>query len=534
MSHDKINQLIGFIAKNVEANEKLATPVLSAKLAKCVEAYPYDQTLGAVATVINKMAVNNTLFIRKADLKSLYNKLYSRNTKFAELFQDELGLKEETSPVTTYQRDDSSDVKTYEVGDQVLANALTSVFDNTIPLKEYSLALAGSAVKSVAATLDAWNLKPSHLDVDSGNEKFLVLKASYETPKGVTSFYVPVEINKNKVVEATVFMGNSGPQELNHVSIKSYLTSFAGNKLVITGSVILGALNKAASTNEPISDAELALTRLNAKREGNTEFAQNQIVGQTFAESVQDVTLPQHEDFSTFEEQLGTPHGQAYYQFGPAVTAGLNYLNRELNGFGFKNSQIVVAKSDSTTIFYSVAVDDGRVGFTVPVKVVNSKVMIPSIMLCNGSVAPFSATAINNLRVNNATDYKAAAVASPQFALKPSDLVNNIRVALDEQNHSKAEDALNVLANAGDERAYATGFQMYLEGLAGKKVEASAQPCCSMILKSASSQHPVCGHTNLPIHKVYQDKDGNCRPLYRRGMDETYEGATFMNSKIFG
>jgi hypothetical protein len=55
-----------------------------------------------------------------------------------------------------------------------------------------------------------------------------------------------------------------------------------------------------------------------------------------------------------------------------------------------------------------------------------------------------------------------------------------------------------------------------------------------MIVKSSSSEHPVCGHTGLPIHKVYQDDGGNCRPLYRRGMDETYEGASFMNAKIFG
>lgn len=532
MSHEKINQLIGFIAKNVEDNEKLATPVISVKLAKCMEEYPYDQTLGAIATVINKMTENNTLFIRKADFKSLYNKLYSRNTKFAELFQDEMGLKEETSSIKTYQRDDSYDVKVYEVGDQVLANALTSVFDKTIPLKEYSLALAGNAIKSVDATLDAWNLKPSNLEVDTGNEKFIVLKASYETPKGVTSFYVPVEINNKKVVEASVFMGNSGPQELNHVGIKSYLTTFAGNKLIINGSVILGALNKGAFDNTPISDAELAVIKLNAKREGNTEFSQNQIVGQVVDESVQDVAIPQHQDFSTFEEQLSSPHGQAYYQFGTAVTAGINYLNRELNSFGFRNSQIVVAKSDPSTIFYSIAVDAGRIGFTVPVKVVNSKVIIPSIMLCNGSIKAFTASAINDLRVNNATDYKAAAVASPQFALKPSDLVNNIRIALAEDNHSKAEDALNVLANSNDTKTYAAGFQIYLDGLKAKK--AVSTQSCSMILKSVSSQHPLCGHTNLPIHKVYQDKDGNCRPLYRRGMDETYEGATFMNSKIFG
>src|SRR6478609_3229080 len=107
MSHEKLNQLVGFIAKNMDDNEKLATPVLAAKLAKCVESFPHDQTIGAISTVIDKMALNEKLFIRRADLKSLYNKLYSRNTKFAELFQNELGIKEEeSSPITTYKRDD--------------------------------------------------------------------------------------------------------------------------------------------------------------------------------------------------------------------------------------------------------------------------------------------------------------------------------------------------------------------------------------------------------------------------------------------
>jgi hypothetical protein len=121
MSHDKMNQLIGFIAKKVEDDEKLATHFLSAKLAKCIEAYPYDQTIGAVATIIEKMAANNNNFIRKADFKSLYNKLYSRNTKFAELFQDELGTQEEVSPITVFKRDDSSDFSQYAPKDTVLA-----------------------------------------------------------------------------------------------------------------------------------------------------------------------------------------------------------------------------------------------------------------------------------------------------------------------------------------------------------------------------------------------------------------------------
>jgi hypothetical protein len=115
--------------------------------------------------------------------------------------------------------------------------------------------------------------------------------------------------------------------------------------------------------------------------------------------------------------------------------------------------------------------------------------------------------------------------------LKPSEVLNNLRQAMNDGNHAKAEDALNVLANCGDKKAYDVAFQVYMEGLSGKKV---AETKCSLMVKSAVSEYPVCSHTGLPINKVFQDKDGNCRPLFRKGMDETYEGASFINAKIFG
>ncbi len=146
-------------------------------------------------------------------------------------------------------------------------------------------------------------------------------------------------------------------------------------------------------------------------------------------------------------------------------------------------------------------------------------------------VSSFSKEGVNQLYVNNQSDFKVAAAASPQYALKPSDLISNIKTSLHEGNADKAEDALNVLANAGDEKAYAIGFQAFLDGLGNKTAAVSAT--CSHIIKNASSEHPICSHTGLPVHKTYLDKEGNCRPLYRKGVDESYEGAFFMN-KIFG
>ena len=121
--------------------------------------------------------------------------------------------------------------------------------------------------------MDAWNLRPTQLTVSDGNDKFIVVKADYDTPKGVTSFYVPVEVAKTDVVDPEVFMGNSGPEDLNHTTIKAYLTQQAGSKTKVGATDILAALTAATTSKREVSAAELAVTRLNATRQGKSEFA---------------------------------------------------------------------------------------------------------------------------------------------------------------------------------------------------------------------------------------------------------------------
>ena len=123
------------------------------------------------------------------------------------------------------------------------------------------------------------------------------------------------------------------------------------------------------------------------------------------------------------------------------------------------------------------------------------------------------------------------------FGLKPSDLINNIREAATEGNLAKAEDALNVLASSGDTKAYASGFQVYASSLQGiKKNEVTDHPLynANEFYTTAHSKFPISKQLGLPINKIYIDDQGNHRPLYRRGMSESYEGASFMNAKIFG
>jgi len=530
MSQNKLQQLVGSVAKAIENNQKFATASLANRLAKYTDLYPQDKTLGSLSRVMTEMSDKQT-FIRKADFQKLYNQFYSYGTQAAELFEEELVGSAEPQ-ITTYQRDEITNDSQYQVGDQVLANALESVFDNHIPLKMYSKSVANKALKSVGSTLEAWNLRPTQLTVGDGNDKFIVIKADYESPKGITSFYVPVEVNKEQVVDPEVFMGNSGPEDLNYVAIKAYLKEQAGGKTKIGATDILSVLTDAASTKREVSGAELALTRLNANRQGKSEFFADQIVGlKVEAAPSQDVKLPASKDSFSFEKEFSTAKGLATWKFGEKVELGRQHIARQLHSFGFKNTQIVVSNHDEQTIFYGVSLDTGKVAFTVPVKITQGQLNQPAFLLCNGSLASFSREGINQLVSENKNDIKVAAVASTMASLKPSEVINNLRQALSEGNHAKAEDALNVLANCGDAKAYQTGFEVYMSGLAGNKI---AETQCSQMIKSAVSEYLICSHTGLPINKVYQDKHGYCRPLYRQGMDETYEGATFINAKIFG
>lgn len=544
MSYDKIQQLVNAVAKTVENNERLATPILAVKLAKCVVANPHDQTIGMVARVIKDLADKNTLFIRRSEFKDLARRYHSRNSKFAELFQEELGEAPPEPTITVQNRDESLKYNPYHAGDQVLANALESVFDKNAPLRMYSQPIADKALKSVGNTLDAWNLSPNSLNVAAGSEQFIVIQADYETPKGITSFFVPVEIANKDIVEASVFMGNAGPQELNHNTIKSYLTSLAGSKLKVSAANILKVLIKAASEDREVSDAELALTRLTAKRQqqqgadfldGSTSVQKLAFKTALSEEPKKDVQLPELEEAKTFQEKFNTIQGLAAWKHGlTTVNAARNHIVRELAAFGHRNPQVVVTGHDDRTITFGVAIDTGKVAFTVPVKLADGQALKPTVMLCNGSVAAFSQAGVNQFVSESRIDTKVAAAASTMSALKPSEVINNLREAVAENNFEKAEDALNVLANSGDTKAYATAFQIYMSGLAGRKTAKSECKHVKQASKTSVSEYPVCSQTGLPTNKVYQDKDGNCRPLYRKGMDETYEGAVFNNAKIFG
>lgn len=530
-----LNKIKQFV-KEASYNEDLSLSALSIKVDNGLKANPGDQTLGMISRILDKKSEAGQLFIKRSDLRDLYKKFYTRNSKFEALCSDELGQIEElTKPTYAKPVFDGQEITPYDGADQVLANALESVFDKRIPVKMYSKDLAKQAISSIKDSLNSWNLSPKTMEIEAGNDSFFIVNASFDTPKGLTSIHCPLEVVNNKIAATNLFLANSGAKELNYSNIKEYLTIHAGVNLIVGAQEIVDRFTKVSKNNETISDSEMALMRLNASRQEQNQYMSLGLFGK-FAEQMKaDVPALKLKDEFNFERDFTSATGAANFNFGAdKVASARDTVSRMLAGFGYKNAQLKLAKTTDSEIFYAVSIG-GKIGFTVPVKISKTSVIMPKVLLCNGSISGFDKESVDSLYFNETSDYKAAAVASPQFELTVSQLIGNIKLAAQSGNNSAAEDALNVLKNSGDKKAYSIGFNIFLESLAGKTQNEIKTSECSMILKNSKvSKYHICGHTGLPVHKVYQDDHGNCRPLYRQGMDETYESANFNTSKMFG
>jgi hypothetical protein len=528
--NNELKNTASSVMKLIEDNEKISLQRFASKLEKASETYPEDHTIGLMAGVVSRMA-GSKLFISRAEIKDLYKHLQSRNTKFAVLFADELGEVEKLPEPKKYNRehdDESLSIlnKAYEkIVDPVLANALHNAFGNKTTA--YSETFATRAKDVCTRGLSEF---AATIEVASGNEDVIVCRASFETPKGKTSVFVPVEIVAGKIITPSVFVGNAGPEDLTRENVKNYIVANVGKKLTISDSLVLAAVeNIKHGELSTISNVDIALTKLNATKEQPADFAQGQVLYQKVDKEDKNVEVatPKYAGETELSERFETAFGIANFKFGKKVELGRDIISKHLTGFGLANHQISVCDSNDNTIFYAVSLNNGKVAFRVPVRVQDGKLLAPTMLLANGSAESFSKDGIGKILT---PDIRTAAAASPLFIKKASELVEIVRVAMDEQNYTAAEEALTVLSAVDDERAYATAFECYKNGLGGVKTVATQ---CSNIIKSATSTHELCGHTGLPLHKVYQDKQGNCLPKYRQGMADSYEGASFMNSKVY-
>lgn len=518
MNRQDIQKALNTLAKLAEDNEKIALPLFAVKLAKASEAYPDDYTIGMMNNIIARMG-DTKLFITRSELRDMYHKLYARNTKFPEIFADELRHQDPNQGPRFYDRKGtdlplSTIAKITDETDHVLLNELQSAFGTKT--KVFNAKVAADA-KRVCA--DLLGVDVETIDSDS---RHLVCRADFETPKGSVSVFIPIEVVSNSVLPPMSFVGNDGVETLSKADLESYVQKHSGKRLSVQASDVFAM----------IAGVKYDVDKILLARVKKADVSDSEALSEAFDKDA-DTLSADHKDqeIETFAHQFGSKSGVASFAFGSqmvhmAKSVVLNKLARS----GYSRCQIAVCDSTDNSISYAVSLVDSNLAFKVPVKIAGNRAIEPSIVVANGRVEEFSKDGIKRLVNLGSVDYKAASLASPLHDLNASSLVDIVRSSLSEGNYLKAEDALNVLANGNDERAYQSALSIFTSNVGAKK-EVNAHKC-NRVVKNANSQHELCGHLNLPLHKVYQDAHGDCHPLYRRGMSETYDGASFMHSKI--
>lgn len=532
--------LASSLSKYIDDNEQFSLPLFGMKLARAQAQHPGDSTLGMLNRVVGKMSQGSKLSISRAEIKDLYEKFYSRNNKFAQLFEEELGVKEEMKEIVAPAPLPQTDLVQEAVNqmvDPVLASALDQVFGgNTV--RPYSEKLAKHAVSVCTDRFGDLGIAVK-AEVICGNSRLLVCAVSVPTPRGTTSVWVPVETDENQVTYSpSVFVGNEGSGTITRDAFVTYLRAHAGEKLTISPGEVFSAALQAQGGDEEISDVDLAVTKLRAASETGHDYLAPQIMGVSMESinpnlMVADLDLA-GDDVKSIAAHFDSELGFAVSKFGSRLLErGKSLINEVLKEAGAGGAQIALTDSTDSSVVYSVALNGGTVAFTVPVRVAGEQILPPSILLCNGAIQSFDGATVKQLLRQGGFDRTAAVAASPFYGIKPSELVGVVRTALAEGNYAKAEDALNILAGGEDDKAYSTALHVFNSGLAGgvEKKEAGSQ--CSRVVNTKHSQLALCGHTGLPLHKVYQDKHGDCRPLYRQAMDDSYDAAVLINHKIF-
>lgn len=535
MNFHELNKVVTRAAQALSDNEKFPVGVLAVRARKVAEAFPADSTVVAMSNFLNKRASSEPL-ISRSELRDVYHKLYSQNNRFGSIFAEELGNTELTKAKIMHREANEGKALIEEaytnLADPILSNALSEVFDPKGTYKPYSVSLAKSAARTCLHELNKF-AAPKKIEVVAGQADLLICQAAYETPKGWCSVLLPVEIKEGTALLPTVFLNRFGFADLTKENLEQHIIETAGKNFTVNVRQLLEAVASAKSGGvKPLSDMEMIIAKARAAK-GNSYIVNGILNQQVDTPQNTNIETPRLPEADEFAKRLASADGIAEFKFGKElVNVGRKILKQALSGFGYSNANIRVSDVDESTVYFAVSVDN-KGAFNVPMKVMGQNIQYPQLTISAGSIHNFSKAGISEILSNGEVDNQMMAVASPAYGLKSSELIEQVRSSMIEGNLVRAEDALTVLQQNSDIPAFKEAFAIYQAGLSGSLTKtASQQSSCSKQRKVAYSKYVICGHTNLPTHKVYQDQNGDCQPLYRKNIAEA-EGGSFLHSKVY-
>lgn len=526
----KLQEAALYLLKTAET-KKYSVLSLAKKVAAYAEEYPEDNTLVGMASFLDKRS-SKALYIERKELKEVYSRLYTTNNKCAAVLAEELDLpaaKINTKIANVNHNPESLNEVYDRYVDKDLSNALASALDKDFKYVPFDDKIAKKAEQLCLNSLNFFPTKPNDVSIIGGSKDAILISASYNTPKGKTSMIVPMEIADGKPLFPTAFVSEAGFSDLNEKNISGYIVRTAGKNNTIDSSKVLQVIKLAKNGIEAIPEMSEVESIVMRAKLAHVDVVNPAFSSKSEPEYVSGITCKADEaQVAAFSHKLAGIDGEAEFVHGKAVNAGRMLIAQKLRGFGH-DGQVKVHDFGENKITYAVKLASGQ-AFKVPVKINKSLPELPKLALASGNVYDFSREGLNEICAVD--DVSLAATTSDFHSLNSSQLIDKVEEFAANANMKGAEDALNVLAQSGDETAYKYAFERYSGYLSGKIARAGAHGCTRKI-KTANSSGTICGHLNLPLNKVYVDEDGNCAPLYRKNMEHTDSRASFLANKIF-
>lgn len=535
-SIQSLQTLVNQMSRKMAGSDKFFTGRLAVRLQKAAQEHPSDQTIVQMASFLNNRSNSSKGYIiTRQELKDVYSKLWTTNTKAAAFLQEELGENPAELPSPkkmTHTASETSDINIHEkFADQKLVSALESAFDKNKPYRpNFDPRVAKLAEKYVQASL------PNSPQVETVDYRdFAILcHASYLTPKGKVSVFVPVEVVDSQPLMPTIFVSQAGFSDLTTEAVKDYIIKSAGKSLRVNSDQIFEVIKVAKfGRKEELDSVDMAVMSLKAKTASIYDnFDPNGIINQKVDDDIKPFAIPESEDTKKFAKELGSLVGAADFVFGKdVVNQAICHIRAKLANAGITHSKVSVAKYAEDSITFAVAANGS--GFKVPVKLVKKPsgkyaAVEPRIMIASGGIEEFSTSGITEALASN--DIAAYATALGDDTTSTRDLLTEMEDVCSEGKYDRAGDIVNIIAARGDETAFKYAFELYNNVLFK---QASKEPEKKMKLIRVGGK-VVEATTGLPADQVYMDANGEVHRKYRRNMENTdaVSAAGLMNSKI--
>ena len=517
----------------IHQEERFVTANLAQRLTQASAEDPEDGGVALGARVLGDFARREP-FISRAQLNAVYEKLHTAGTALGTLLKEELARPVPQAPTkVAHSEHEGERFNQADHADPVLLNALSSLFEGGAPCRLYAATTGKSATSAVETKLAQLQRSPKNVRVFAGQEDVILCQASYDTVKGMASVLVPVEVSGGEALPPNMFFSRAGFVDLDELALDTHLETTAGRSYRVDGEVLLKTVSAAkGKISRPLSDVEMAAFRMRTSdatpglSTGNFVYAQVEDA----TEEVKTPTFQLTAEEQTLSERLESPQGAAAFLHSPRVVeASHDALRRELAQAGHGYAQISIADADEEGVYFAVSLANKQ-GLRVPVKISKGTVTPPSFGVCGGKVVSLTAEGIGSA-LGAPVDRRAVASASPDYDLKPSDLLSQVKASLEAGDTESAANTLHVLAGKHEE-AYREGMALLGQHLSGHTKTAEA-PKCAFVVKNGSSGVPLCGHLNLPLERVWQDEDGHCRPLHRKNEQYDADPVAFLNHNLF-